>query len=242
MELGNIIPLIAGATFVIYGGYKMVKGKAAAPTGVAATSATGAAPAPTTPSTVVTVSKKKLSFSPTGIFGIAVGILILLMLWLPGVLAGEFFQSVVLTLIVIGVGLTVFSAGSRFAISMMILALIVLAFNSPEETIAKVETAKRDGISAAVASPAPARTVLRTTWIVGEVYVIHPGEVYEGVIPAAGIVFDQPAGWGVTATAHEGGGGTYEPAGTQKADPWGRVKVVPLPADVGKIFTVTASQ
>jgi hypothetical protein len=91
-------------------------------------------------------------------------------------------------------------------------------------------------------NPVPARTVLRTTWMVGEVYVIHPGEVYEGIIPDAGIVFDQPAGWGITAIAHNGDGGVYEPAGTQKADPWGRVKVIPLPADRGKVFTVTASQ
>jgi hypothetical protein len=90
------------------------------------------------------------------------------------------------------------------------------------------------------AAPVAAPAIERVFWDVGLVYPLAAGKVYEGVLPDAGVIFAQPAGLCVLAQAHDGQQAIYSPEGTQKVDPWGRVRATPRPEDRGKVFEVRA--
>jgi hypothetical protein len=79
-------------------------------------------------------------------------------------------------------------------------------------------------------------------WDEDQEYVIAPGAIYLGRITAAGIVFDQPGGYCLYAISKDGKtGALYEPAGSEKVDPWGKVRArLPDGVDPETLFRVWA--
>lgn len=106
---------------------------------------------------VFSAMRSLLSWPLITIYGVILGIMALMLIlvpttWLSKV--GDTYQTVALTMILVGLFLLAISSGKRVGVGIMIVAFVFLAFNKPEETAERVETAKSQGVTA-IFKPAP---------------------------------------------------------------------------------------
>lgn len=124
--------------------------------GPAATPAGGATP--TSPATPVKTWWNDLtSWSLITLYGVILGIMALMLILVPTTwlsMVGDTYQTIALTMVLIGLFLLAISSGKRPMVGVMLLAFVFLAFNKPETMAARVETAKSAGVTT-IFKPAP---------------------------------------------------------------------------------------
>lgn len=67
---------------------------------------------------------------------------------------GNLYQTIAITMILVGLFLLATSSGKRFLVALMMLAFVILAFNKPASIAEQIQTAKSEGIGS-ITKPRP---------------------------------------------------------------------------------------